>query len=546
MVAIKEWWQKTTIYQIYPRSYKDSNNDGIGDIQGIISKLDYIQEVGFETIWISPFFSSPQKDWGYDVSDYLGIAPEYGTLSDVEELIQEVHLRGMKILFDLVLNHTSDQHPWFQESRSSINNPKRDWYIWRDGRGKKPPNNWKSIIGGSGWNYDPQTDQWYYTSFLPFQPDLNYRNPAVVDGMFDVARYWLDKGIDGFRLDIFHSLYKDKNFRNNPLSIQLIPDAYSGGFFQKWQYNLNQPETAQFAQDLRRLIDSYSPKRLLLGEIYADVNTTAEYLGPENDRLNLVFLWELKNVQPNLEDLMKIVKEFEKRYPEPFTPVYVFGNHDSKRLMTRISDDERIAALLALFQFTTRGVPVTYYGEEIGMSEVTLPAATAKDPLGRRFKFIPDILLKWLNLYVNRDGCRTPMQWDSTENAGFCDAESHPWLPVNENYSKINVASEKKEKGSLLRIYQQLLHLRKDFEALHSGRLELVEVEHLLAYRRIHDREILLILINFDSREVEYQESLNFGEVIFEIGEFRRSAKGGIIISPFSGLIITEKSILNG
>jgi oligo-1,6-glucosidase/alpha-glucosidase len=546
MLAKKEWWQKTTIYQIYPRSYKDSNNDGIGDIQGIISKLDYIQEVGFETIWISPFFSSPQQDWGYDVSDYLGIAPEYGTLSDVEELIQEVHLRGMRILFDLVLNHTSDQHPWFQESRSSINNPKRDWYIWRDGRGKKPPNNWKSIIGGSGWNYDPHTDQWYYTSFLPFQPDLNYRNPTVVDAIFDVARYWLDKGVDGFRLDIFHSLYKDKYFRNNPLSFQLIPDAYSGGFFQKWQYNLNQPETAQFAKDLRILIDSYSPKRLLLGEIYADVNTIAEYLGPENDRLNLVFLWELKNVQPNLEDLMKIVKEFEKRYPEPFTPVYVFGNHDSKRLMTRISDDERIAALLALFQFTARGVPVTYYGEEIGMSEVALPAATAKDPVGRRFKFIPDILLRWLNLYVNRDGCRTPMQWDSTKNADFCNADIHPWLPVNENYLKINVASEKKEKGSLLRIYQQLLHLRKDSEALHSGRLELVEVEHFLAYRRIYDQETLLILINFDSREVEYQKSLNFGEVIFEIGEFRRSAKGGIIISPFSGLIITEKSILNG
>jgi glycosidase len=315
------WWQTTTIYQIYPRSFKDSNKDGIGDIRGIISKLDYIQDLGFETIWFSPFFSSPQQDWGYDVSDYLNTAPEYGTLTDVEDLIYEIHRRDMHVLFDLVLNHTSEQHPWFQESRSSISNPKRDWYIWQDGRGKKPPNNWKSITGGSGWNYDHLTKQWYYASFLPFQPDLNYRNLEVVNAMFDVVRYWLDKGVDGFRLDIFHSLYKDKYFRDNPLSLQLIPDDFTAGFFQRWQYNLNQPETAQFAHKLRELIEPYSPERLLLGEIFADDKTIKEYLGPDNNGLNLVFLWGLKQVEPNTDFLKNILKKYEKNFPEPFKPV---------------------------------------------------------------------------------------------------------------------------------------------------------------------------------------------------------------------------------
>jgi len=207
MINSNPWWRETTIYQIYPRSYMDSNGDGIGDLQGIISRLDYIQDLGFETLWLSPFFSSPQQDWGYDISNYLGVAPEYGSLADVEQLIEEVHLRGMRILFDLVLNHTSDQHPWFLASRSSKDNPKRDWYIWRDGRGSRPPNNWRSTVGGSAWHFDPATGQWYYASFLPFQPDLNYHNPQVIQAMLATARHWLDLGVDGFRLDIFHALY---------------------------------------------------------------------------------------------------------------------------------------------------------------------------------------------------------------------------------------------------------------------------------------------------------------------------------------------------
>lgn len=540
MTKDKNWWQKTTIYQIYPRSFKDSNDDGIGDIRGIISKLDYIKDVGFETIWISPFFSSPQQDWGYDVSDYLSVSPEYGELSDVEELIREIHARGMRVLFDLVLNHTSIQHPWFQESRSSITNPKRDWYIWREGHGKKPPNNWKSIIGGSGWNYDPKTDQWYYTSFLPFQPDLNYRNPEVIHAIFDIAKFWLDKGVDGFRLDIFHSLFKDRQFRNNPFSFQLIPDEFTAGFFQNWQHNLNQPETVQFAEALRELIDSYTPIRMLLGEVFADVEMIQEYLGPENNRLNLVFLWGLKNVQPNVGFLRGIIKQYESNFPEPFTPVYVYGNHDSQRLMTKLNTDERAAALLALFQFTSRGVPVTYYGEEIGMSEVNLPAATAKDPIGRRYKFIPPFLQQWLSLYTNRDGCRTPMQWQNTRNGGFCDPDIDPWLPLNQNLSKYNVDSQNKDDDSLLNIYRDIIKIRTNTKALHSGRLEFVEEEQILAYRRICTQESILVLINFSSAEKALQNSGKIGKILYKIGDHHKNTDGQSVIGPHSGLIVSE------
>lgn len=543
MKTKNRWWQTTTIYQIYPRSFKDSNKDGIGDIRGIISKLDYIQDLGFETIWLSPFFSSPQQDWGYDVSDYLNTAPEYGTLTDVEDLIYEIHRRDMHVLFDLVLNHTSEQHPWFQESRSSISNPKRDWYIWQDGRGKKPPNNWKSITGGSGWNYDQITKQWYYASFLPFQPDLNYRNLEVVNAMFDVARYWLDKGVDGFRLDIFHSLYKDKYFRDNPLSLQLIPDDFTAGFFQRWQYNLNQPETAQFAHKLRELIEPYSPERLLLGEIFADDKTIKEYLGPDNNGLNLVFLWGLKQVEPNTDFLKNILKKYEKKFPEPFKPVYVYGNHDSKRLMTKLTGDMRKAALLALFQFTARGVPVTYYGEEIGMSEVDIPGATAKDPVGRMYKYFPKMLLRWFDLYLNRDGCRSPMQWENSVNGGFCDPEIEPWLPLNKNLSKINVESQYSTEGSLLNIYRDLLKLRRNSRALNSGTFELVNSEQLLAYKRISGQEVMQVLINLDSIENGYEDCGISGDIVYHIGGYKRVANEVIMLEPWSGVIVKKNQV---
>ncbi len=536
------WWQTTTIYQIYPRSFMDSNADGIGDLRGIISKLDYIQDLGFETIWISPFFSSPQEDWGYDISDYYDVAPEYGDLNDVQDLIAGVHARGMCILFDLVMNHTSTEHPWFQESRSSRDNPKRDWYIWRAGRGHRPPNNWKALPGGSCWHYDERTGQYYYASFLPFQPDLNYRNPEVRETMLGVAKYWLDKGVDGYRLDIFHSVYKDEQLRDNPFSIHYIPYRDEASFFQKWVYHLHQPETFELAKSLRALVSGYSPEKMLIGEVFGSNETLRRYLGADQEGLNLVFLWELLETKPSARFFRKVIQHHEENYPPPDTPVYVFGNHDQKRIVSKVGENPRVAKLLALLQFTVRGVPVTYYGEEIGMSEVDIPAREAKDPIGQRYKWLPKFLVDVLGLYVNRDGCRTPMQWADGPNAGFCSESAAPWLPVHENYLSVNVEGQLIDENSLLQVYRKLLHLRRDSEALRVGSLQLVDISNdensLLVYRRDSDRETVLVAINFGDGDALFINHTGCKRILFEIGLDQTGEFEGNTLPPLSGVIL--------
>ncbi len=544
MTSTLPWWQTTTIYQIYPRSFLDSNNDGIGDLQGIISKLDYIHDLGFETLWISPFFSSPQEDWGYDISDYCIVAPEYGDLADVQDLIDGVHAKRMRILFDLVMNHTSADHPWFQESRSSRDNPKRDWYIWRDGRGNQPPNNWKALPGGSGWHYDDLTRQYYYASFLPFQPDLNYRNPEVRETMLGIAKYWMDKGVDGFRLDIFHSVYKDEQLRDNPFSIHYIPYRDEASFFQKWIYHLHQPETFELAKSLRALANRYSPQKMLIGEVFGSDETLKEYLGTEGDGLNLVFLWELLESKPSATFFRKVIQHHEENYPSPYIPVYVFGNHDQKRIISKLGDDPRIAKLLALVQFTVRGVPVTYYGEEIGMSEVYIPAQDAKDPIGQRYKWLPKFLADILGLYVNRDGCRTPMQWDDNPNAGFCDRNAEPWLPVHQNYVSVNVESQWGVDDSLLHVYKGLLHLRRENRALRDGSLQLLgeatREKDLLIYRRDCKDETVLVAINFGNVAVPIYNPTDCNQILIEIGVDHLCKFDGKMLPPLSGVILSN------
>jgi oligo-1,6-glucosidase/alpha-glucosidase len=538
------WWQTTTIYQIYPRSFADSNDDGIGDLGGILSKLDYIQNLGFETIWVSPFFCSPQQDFGYDVSDYCNIAPEYGSMAEAEALIQAVHQRGMLVLFDLVLNHTSIQHPWFQESRSSRSNPKRDWYIWRDGSANSPPNNWKAIPGGPGWHYDKKTDQWFYTSFLPFQPDLNWHNPAVKQAMFDVVRFWLDKGVDGFRLDIFHSIYKDAQFRDNPFSWHFLPHDDQAGFFQEWKYSLNQPEVFDLAKELRALVKQYSPERMLIGEVFGSDENQKRFLGENQEGLNLVFLWELLNLKTTAAFLRKVIQHYERNYPAPYTPVYVFGNHDRKRLISQCSGDLHIARLLALFQFTVRGVPVTYYGEEIGMAEVSMPAKSALDPVGRKYAWIPSLLADMLGLYVNRDGCRTPMQWQASPNAGFCPASATPWLPVHENHNVINVQEQSSDPDSLLNLYRTLLRLRNEIPVLQTGNLALINDpamdEHILAYTRSGENQTLLVVLNFGAAKAAFHNSTDCHKILLHTGQVTTAEPSQIILSPFSGALLSR------
>jgi alpha-glucosidase len=533
-MSVLPWYHKTTIYQIYPRSYYDSNSDGIGDIQGIIQKLDYIKELGFESIWCSPFFASPQADFGYDISNYTDIAPEYGTLNDVLQLIEEVHKRGMKIVFDMVMNHTSSEHPWFKESRSSRDNPKADWYLWRD-----QPNNWQSMTGGSGWHYSKERNQYYWASFLPFQPDLNYRNPEVKKTMLETVRFWLGKGVDGFRLDIFNVIYKDAEFRNNPFTFELIPtETNPSGFFQKAKYTLNQPEGFEFAKELRGICEEFGEK-LLLGEISGRRDLLRKFMGDEkNDGLTLVFDFGMMDFKFNAGYFHDLIEDIEKHFPAPFMPVYVFSNHDRARSISRLGNDIRKAKLLHLLQLTVRGVPCTYYGEEIGMTNAKIPFAQALDPIPHKFQSIPRFVFDMLGLTLNRDEVRTPMQWNSGKNAGFSSAEK-TWLPVHPNYVDINFEKEINEANSLANTIRALLRIRNENPALSNGSLELINdlPDGVLGYiRRLNENEIAVLLNFVDEEKIVAFRDRNWQEVLKLLDD--EITGETIQLKGFSGVIL--------
>lgn len=504
--AEESWWNNTTIYQIYPRSFKDSNSDGIGDLRGIISKLDYIKNMGFETIWISPFYASPQSDFGYDISDYYTPAPEYGQKTTIDSLITEIHQRGMKVVFDMVLNHTSNEHPWFKESMSSKTNDKSDWYIWRDGKGKNPPNNWYDALNKKAWHYSPERNQWYYAAFLSFQPDLNYRNPEVREAMFNVVKYWLDKGVDGFRLDIFNCIMEDEKFTDNPFIFKLLPsrDGLQAKFQSKVN-NINHPDNVMLAKQLRDTLEKYeNPKRFVVGEAIGPLETIKPLIGEKNDGLNLIFLFDMIFFDFNATFFEKMIREFEEEFPAPFMPTIVFGNHDNLRSMARIKNSIEKARLLALFQLTARGVPVIYYGEEIGMRNVKIPKKEAKDPISYEFNYIPQFVRNMLPLAVNRDVCRTPMQWADTTFAGFSSGNTSPWLPVDEEYSIRNVKTQTADENSLLNTYKDLLKIRNKAAAFSRGTISIEALENssksILVYKRIFDKEEYLVIINFSDK----------------------------------------------
>jgi len=508
-----DWWKSTTVYQIYPRSFYDTDGDGLGDLNGIIQKLDHVKSLGFETIWISPFFLSPQRDFGYDISDYHSIAPEYGDMETCLKLIAEVHARNMKIVFDLVMNHTSDEHAWFKESSSNKENEKADWYVWKDGKGKhgqKPPNNWKATIGGSGWHWHEGRKQFYWASFLEFQPDLNYSNPEVKNAMLDVARYWLSKGVDGFRLDIFNSIYEDTSFHNNPGSLKIIPSEESpDGFFQKMKYNVNQKGSFEFATELRAVVDSFqNPSRFMVGEVFGDVETTKKFCSYDGKNgLHTIFLFKTLSTPFKAKKWRNMVEEFETNFPEPYVPTYVFSNHDRRRSITPLGNDVRKAKLLAFFQFTVRGIPFTYYGEELGIEKPTLPLKTGLDPLAQRYKSIPQFMVSWTGQSLNRDECRTPMLWDTRQNAGFTSGE--PWLPVAENFNEINVQTQEADSTSLMNFYKRVIALRNKNPVLREGTLtideELSSGDIFAFYRELNDVKFL-ILMNFSEREIQLEQ----------------------------------------
>ncbi len=477
------WWKKTVVYQIYPRSFLDSNEDGVGDLRGIISKLDYLKDLGVETLWISPFYASPQADFGYDISDYRCISPEFGDMDTCLELIREVHIRGMYIVFDMVLNHTSDRHPWFLESRSSRDHPKRDWYIWRDGRkpgGKRPPNNWHSMIGGSGWHYDAGTDQWYWAQFLPFQPDLNYRNPAVRKEMLDTMRFWLDRGVDGFRLDIVNALFEDEALRDNPFAWKLFPsDEDPTMLFQQSTHTLNHPDTLEFMKELRKVVDGCdAPPRFLVGEVSAAIDLVRAHCGEGGNGLNLAFLFRSLATPLDAEPMRRLIKEYEAWFPEPLSPTWVFGNHDRARRVLRLKDDLELAKLNVAWQLTVRGVPFLYYGEEIGQPQARFPVRDSLDAVAIRMKSWPqwvfDFVRWWKKESINRDECRTPMQWEPGVTAGFCPPDVRPWLPVPREPVGRSVSQQREDPDSLWNTCRRFLHVRKEYPSLNQGTLELL------------------------------------------------------------------------
>ena len=548
----KSWWQKTVVYQIYPRSFRDTTGNGIGDLQGIIENLDYLEDLGVETIWFSPFFNSPQKDHGYDVSDYRDIDPIYGTMADFDMLLDTLHERNMKIVLDLVLNHTSNEHPWFKDSALSRDNPKRNWYIWADGKkpnGKKPPNNWKALPGGPAWNYDKKTEQWYYFHFLPFQPDLNYRNPEVKEEMFNVMRFWLDKGVDGFRLDILHSIYEDESLKDDEFSWHLLPsDKHVASLFRKHKYDLNLVETMDFSLELRKVIDEYQPERFLVGEVFGSIEDLRKYYGPQNNGLNMSFLFEYMDSKPKVKNYKKVITRIEKSLSFPYTPTFVYGNHDRKRYISRINNDKQKAKLLATMQLTLRGVPFIYYGEEIGMRNVKFDLNTSEDPIGKKFSRFPlGLIVKLFGISVNRDGCRTPMQWNSEPNAGFSiNAKVKPWLNVPDSYKKINVEQERKNPSSLLNCYKRLLEVRKNYYVLNEGLFNFLQDGTLrgksLNYKRFNNKDEVYIYLNFSKKEILLHCPVEKPDLLFSTLSNRFALDidayhGKIKLTPFEGII---------
>jgi alpha-glucosidase len=484
-----EWWRHAVFYEIYPRSFADADGNGTGDLAGIAAKLDYLKSLGVDAIWITPCYPSPQVDFGYDVSDYRAIAPEYGTLADFDRLIDGATKHGIRIVMDLVMNHTSDQHPWFVESRASRASPKRDWYVWRDGTGEgKPPNNWISVFGGSAWQWDERTSQYYYHFFYKEQPDLNWRNPAVKDAYFDVARYWMDRGVAGFRLDAIGTLFEDPALTDNPVDPGV---NWLGDPNMRHEHNTDLPEVHDVVRDLRRLADSYPGDRVLVGETGGQtIAEIARWYGAKLDEFQLPMNFRFANVNKlSAPEFRQRIADADAN-PAGGWPVYLLGNHDEDRQWNRYGDgvdNDAIARLLATMILTLRGTPILYYGEELGMENGDPKRVEdVKDPIGKLF---------WPK-NKGRDGERTPMQWDATVNAGF--SRRAPWLPVPESAGKKNVAVEDKDPGSLLNLYRRLTTLRRSTPALLEGeyRALLESDPNVLAYLRRDGADAVVVALN--------------------------------------------------
>ena len=571
-----KWWKSAVFYQIYPRSFADGNGDGIGDFTGMITKLSYLQDLGVDAIWLSPIFPSPNRDWGYDISDYTDIAPEYGRMDDFINFLDQAHKLGIHIILDLVLNHTSDEHPWFVESKSSRTNTKADWYIWHDPMnypGKDelyfPPNNWQSCFDGPAWTYSPSRSQYYYHYFMKQQPDLNWSNPEVKKAMWNVVRFWLDLGVDGFRLDAIGTIFEDERLTPHSVPLDLVDLRYfadtaqtpvekhllSQYWQEMFQHQWGKPGVHELMKELRVIMEEYPGDRMLVGE---DDNT--EYLGNGEDELHLVFNFPLmrtdgispSHVRSNQIDRREKLKQLEF----PGWGCNTLGNHDSPRVINRYGDgvhDEELARLNLALVLTLPGTPFLYYGEEIGMRDLFINDPTVlRDTMATWYfnHLIQDLHISETQAVriagaMSRDKNRTPMQWLNTENAGFCLPNIHPWLPVNSNYRLgINVSEQENQSNSLLTFYRKILNIRKQSPALKQGDyLPLNETDpDTLIYVRSSLPQKMIIILNYSNHVKEYLIS-NFDLVItnlfFSHPQMGNYPSGKIIIAPY-GLVISE------
>jgi oligo-1,6-glucosidase/alpha-glucosidase len=479
----RPWWESGVIYQIYPRSFQDTDGDGIGDLEGIRRRLDHVESLGADVIWLSPIFPSPMADFGYDVSDYCGIEAMFGDFAAFDALLGEVHARGLKLLLDFVPNHSSTQHPWFVESRSSRDNPKRDWYFWRDpGPDGRPPNNWTSDMGGSSWEFDPATGQYYLHAFLKEQADLDWRNPAVRTAMMDVLRFWFDRGVDGFRIDVLWHSVKAQGLPDNPPN----PD-YRPGMGEKLKVlqtnSTDQPEIHDVAHAFRTLADSYGD-RLLVGEIVLPLDRLMTYYGTlERPGVHLPFNFHLLDAAWTAPALARIIGDYEAALPPGGWPNWVLGSHDFPRVAGKLGEAQaRVAAMLLL---TLRGTPTLYQGDELGIGRVDIPPGSVRDPQD----------LRQPGLGLGRDGARTPMPWDGSAHAGFSTVE--PWLPLNADWPTRNVAAQEVDAGSMLNLHRDLIALRRAHSALSLGDFALLASEpEVLQYERRHGDERVIVALN--------------------------------------------------
>jgi alpha-glucosidase len=491
-----KWWQHGIIYQIYPRSYQDSNGDGVGDLPGITARLPYIASLGVEAVWLSPIFTSPMRDFGYDVADYCDIDPLFGTLEQFDALVAEAHRLGLKIMLDYVPNHSSSDHAWFQEAVSSTDNPKRDWYVWQnpapDGG---PPNNWKSFFAGPAWTLDEASGQYYLHQFLPSQPDLNWRNPDVRAAMFDVLRFWMRRGVDGFRVDVIWLLAEDERYLDEPENPNWQP-----GQPDHWRlehpYTQDQPETHEYIREMRRVLDEFDD-RMMVGEIYLPIDRLLPYSGtPDAQMVHLPFNFHLILLPWTAHEVRAFADSYDAAsIAAGAWPNWVLGNHDQHRFKSRVGAAQyRVAQTLLL---TLRGTPTVYYGDELGMENVAIPLEQMVDPAGLQQPDVPS---------ASRDPERTPMQWQAGPNAGFAPAGVTPWLPLAPDSDTVNVQAQQDDPHSDLNYFRALTKLRREYPVLLGGDYRSLDTAHddVFAFQRTEGNQRLTVLLNFgaETREV--------------------------------------------